>query len=76
MIATYALAFEKALVEAGYSAAAASPAPAKPVPAPAPVQKPEAAPAAPETAKRGHISALVALIVAGLAVAVAYFTGG
>lgn len=76
MIATYARAFEKALVEAGYSAAAASPAPAKPAPAPAPVQKPEAAPAAPETAKRGHISALVALIVAGLMVAVAYFTGG
>src|SRR5690606_29620171 len=44
IIANYARAFEKALVEAGYSAAAAPPAPARPVPAPAPAPKPEPAP--------------------------------
>ena len=76
IIANYARAFEAALVEAGYSPTTAPQTPAKPVPAPAPQPKPDAAPAVPETAKRGHISALVAIIVAGLAAAVAYFTGG
>lgn len=47
MIATYARAFEKALVEAGYSASAAAPAPATPVPAPIPTPKPEPAPEPP-----------------------------
>lgn len=75
MIANHARAFEKALVEAGYSAGAAPQAPAQPAPAPKPIQKPEVAPAAPETAKRG-LPAILALIVAGLMAAVAYFTGG
>ena len=75
MVATYARAFEKALVEAGYSVSAAPPAPEKPVPAPAPAPKPEAAPAAPEPAKHG-LPAILALIVAVLMGAVAFFTGG
>lgn len=75
IIATYARAFEKALVEAGYSAATATPPADKPAPSPAPAPKTEAVPAAVEPTKRG-LPAILAITVAVLMAAVAYFTGG
>lgn len=76
MIATYARAFEKALVEAGYSASAVVPPPAKPIPAPAPIQKPEPAPDL-KTGKGDSISgAILGAIVLALLGAAAIILGG
>ena len=75
MIATYARAFEKALVEAGYSASVAPPAPAKPAPAPAPVQKPETVPA-PASGKGDSISGAILGIIVLLLIAAAAFILG
>jgi hypothetical protein len=75
MIADYARAFEKALVDAGYSASAAPPAPAKPAPAPAPVQKPEPAPA-PDTGKGDSIAGAILGIVVLLLIGAAFLILG
>lgn len=61
-------------MEAVFGVAAATPAPAKPVPAPSPTPTPEPTPVATEPAKRG-LPAILAIIVAVLMAAVAYFTG-
>jgi len=77
MIANYARIFEKALVEAGYSASAVSPVPAKPLPAPAPVQKPEAAPATPQSAIKDATGAgaLLGLVIVALIAGAAIVLG-
>jgi hypothetical protein len=74
MIANYARIFEKALIEAGYSAGAVSPVPAKPVPAAEPQPKPEPAPAPPQPASNDGAGAgallgiIIAVLIAGAAI--------
>lgn len=75
MIAIYARAFEKALLEAGYSVSTASPAPTKPSPAPAPQPKPETVPA-PDTGKGDSIAgATLGIVVLMLIAAAAFILG-
>lgn len=61
MIGNYALAFEKALREAGYPESGNAPEPVKPIPAPAPAPEPVSPPTAtPEPQTGNSIAALVA----------------
>lgn len=75
-IARYANAFQAALQSAGYEPSVPKPAePPKPIPAPEPTPAPQPAPAAKPEPKRG-LPAILAIIVAAIAAAVAYFTKG
>lgn len=75
VIATYARAFEAALVEAGYSASAAPLATPKPVPAPEPTPKPAAVPAPAKGKGDSVAGAILGIIVLALIGAAALILG-